>query len=314
MNFKKIFTGLFVLLVVFAVSPEVAAQKVLLRLDLNEGDTYSYVNAVDQTITQDIMGMNQVIKQEITFHYDATVVEKMGDDYKIKYTYTRAIFNMDGGPMMGVTEYDSDNEDEEVAPMARGYAGLIGQSFTATMNSQGEIGEVEGVSAMLDNMMEQFGDMPDTEKANIRTSMEAQFGDEGIKSTIQAASPSFPEKKMKVGKPWESEDVLQSGFKMNKTSTFVITSASDSEVAIDIDATLVSDPESSMETNGMNLNYDVTGDATGNQVLDRTSGMVKTMTLDQNMTGEVTATGGMMGDGMTWPITIESKTTITLVE
>lgn len=299
---------------VFAASPEATAQKVLLRLDLTEGDTYSYVNAVDQTITQDIMGMNQVIKQEITFHYDAMVEEKTGDDYKIKYTYTRAIFNMDGGPMMGVTEYDSDNEDAEVAPMARGYAGLIGQSFTATMNSQGEIGEVEGVSAMLDNMMEQFGDMPAAEKANIRTSMEAQFGDEGIKSTIQAASPSFPEKKMKVGKPWESIDVLQSGFKMNKLSNFVITSASDSEVAIDIDATLNSDPESTMETNGMNLNYDVTGDATGNQVLDRASGMVKTMTLNQNMTGEVTATGGMMGEGMTWPITIDSKTTITLVE
>jgi len=314
MNFKRIFTGLVVLLTLFAVAPEVVAQKVLLRLNLNEGDTYSYVNAVDQTITQDIMGMNQVIKQEITFHYDATVEEKTEEGYKIKYTYTRAIFKMDGGAMMGVTEYDSENEDQEIAPMARGYAGLVGQSFTATMNSKGEIGEVKGVSAMLDHMMDQFGDMPDAEKANIRTSMEAQFGDEGIKSTIQAASPSFPEKKMKVGKPWESVDVLQSGFKMNKTSTFVITSANDSEVAIDVDAALVSDPESSMETNGMSLNYDVTGDGTGNQVLDRASGMVKSMTLEQNMSGEVTATGGMMGEGMTWPMTIVSTTTITLVE
>lgn len=314
MNVKRIFAGLFVLLMVFAASPEATAQKVLLRLNLNEGDTYSYINAVDQTITQDIMGMNQVIKQEIIFYYDATVEEKMDDAYKIKYTYTRAIFNMDGGPMMGVTEYDSEDGEEDVPPMALGYAGLVGQSFTATMNSLGEVGEVEGVSAMLDNMMEQFGDMPATEKANIRASMEGQFGDEGIKSTIQAASPAFPEKKMKVGKPWESIDVLQSGFKMNKTSTFVITSVSDSEVAIDVDATLVSDPESSMETNGMNLNYDVTGDGNGSQVLDRASGMVKTMTLEQNMSGEVTATGGMMGEGMTWPMSIVSTTTITLVE
>lgn len=314
MNFKRIFAGLFVLLMVFAVSPEAAAQKVLLRLDLNEGDTYSYINAVDQTITQDIMGMNQVIKQEITFHYDAMIESKTDDEYQIKYTYTRAIFNMDGGPMMGVAEYDSENEEEEIPPMARGYAGLIGQSFTATMNSLGEVGEVEGVSAMLDHMMEQFGDMPATEKANIRASMEGQFGDEGIKSTIQAASPAFPVKKVKVGKAWESEDVLQSGFKMNKSSNFVITSATDSEVMIDVTSTLVSDPESSMETNGMNLNYDVTGDGTGSQILDRASGMVKSMTLDQNMSGEVTATGGMMGEGMTWPMSIVSTTTITLVE
>lgn len=314
MTSKRILSGFFLVLMVFTLSPDLSAQKVELRLNLTEGDTYSYINEVDQTITQDIMGMKQVIEQDITFYYDATVVSAEEDEYKLEYTYTRSILKMDGGPMMGVTEFDSEEETEDIPPMAIGYAGLIGQSFTVTFNALGEVTEVKGVDAMLDNMMEQFGDMPENERETIRTSMETQFGEEGMKSTIQAASPSFPEGKMKKGGTWESEDVVNSGFKMNKTSQFEITDISRSEVVVDITANFVSDPESSMETNGMTLNYDVTGEGTGSQVLDRKSGMVTSATLTQTMSGDVTATGGMMGEGMTWPMSIVSTTTITLEE
>lgn len=310
MNAKRLFTVLFSLMLVFAITPEVAAQKALLRLNLDQDQTYSYVSTTDQVITQDIMGMNQVIKQKIMLYYDVTVKEVSDETYTLDYTYTRAALNMDGGPMLGVTEYDSEDADENVPPMAMGYSGLVGQTFTTIVNYQGEILEVQGVDAMLDNMVEGMDGIPASERETMKTSLRSQFGEDAMKSNLQGASPILPEKKVKAGKGWDYTSTITAGFTMDQTSEYTVKSVSSDEVVLTSTFSQVSDPESPMETNGMTMNYEVTGSGTGESVIDRASGMISSSTATQEMSGEVTASGGMMGAGMTWPITITSTSVL----
>ncbi len=292
----------------FAEAP--AGSKVLLRLNLEVGDQFSYRNISHQIISQDIMGMNQVIDQTVTTDYAAEVTEKISDLYSIRFTYTRTQFVMDGGAMMGTVSYDSDAEqDGEVEAAARSYAAMIGQSFVAKVNSGGEVESLEGLDDMLEAMIKEFEDLPQEEKDAIRSSLDTQFGQEGMISNVQAFFLRFPEKKVKRGYTWDSSRQQKSGFSINIATKNVLEAVTDTGVVVNTTSTQVSDPGFPMEFSGMTLNYDIKGTGEGSQTIDPTSGMLIRSQSKQSLAGEVTATGGMMGNGMTWPITIESTNT-----
>ncbi len=293
-----------------ALAEAPAGSKVLLRLNLEVGDQFSYRNISHQIISQDIMGMNQVIDQTVTTDYAAEVTEKISDLYSIRFTYTRTQFVMDGGAMMGTVSYDSDAEqDGEVEAAARSYAAMIGQSFVAKVNSGGEVESLEGLDDMLEAMIKEFEDLPQEEKDAIRSSLDTQFGQEGMISNVQAFFLRFPEKKVKRGYTWDSSRQQKSGFSINIATKNVLEAVTDTGVVVNTTSTQVSDPGFPMEFSGMTLNYDIKGTGEGSQTIDPTSGMLIRSQSKQSLAGEVTATGGMMGNGMTWPITIESTNT-----
>lgn len=314
MNTKRFVSIFFLFLLTLTLTPDVSAQKALLRLTLNQDQVFSYVSTVDQVITQDIMGMNQVIKQKIALYYDLTVKDVSDETYTLDYTYTRVTLNMDGGAMLGVTEYDSDQDKEDTPPMAVGYAGMVGQAFTFTTNRRGEIQDVQGIDKLLDRMIEGMDDISEAEREAMKAAFRNQFGEEATKSNIQGSLPVFPEKKVKSGKSWDQVTIIAAGFQMNQTTTYTVESIAEDQVKLSASISQGSDPESTMETNGMTMAYEVTGQGTGESIIDMSSGMVSLSTSTYEISGEVTASGAMMGNGMTWPISISQTSVLEMTK
>ncbi len=299
-----------------APAASVLAQgKALLRYNVNTGDVFQYESVTDQTISQNIMGMDQVIKQKITMVYDMEVLGENAGVYEIRHTYRRVKFFMDGGAMIGSIDYDSENPPAEVEAMARGYAALVGQTFTLNTNQLGEIVSVAGLTEMIDAIATQFGDLPEEELEAMRSSLQSQYGDDAMTTNLQAASPAFPEKKVKVGKSWERSYTQNAGFAMDITSVYTVKSLAGEEAVIASALTTVSDPTSDMQMSGMTLKYTINGTGTGEVRYSKATGVPTQSTTTQSISGDVNASGGMMGaDGMSWPITIESTTTLNLIK
>ena len=314
---KFLRSGLLSLLLLAFMAPaaSVLAQgSALLRYKVNIGDKFTYETVTDQVISQNIMGMEQVIKQKITMVYDMEVIGENAGVYEIRNTYRKAKFSMDGGALMGTVEYDSENPPAEVEAMARGYAALVGQTFTYHTNQLGEIVSVSGLSEMMDAIVNQFGDLPEAELEAMRTSLESQYGDTPMSTNLQAASPAFPEKKVKVGKSWERSYTQNTGFSMDINSVYTVKSLAGDEAVIASALTTTTDPESAMEMSGMTLKYNMSGTGSGEVRYAKTTGVVTQSTTTQSINGDVNASGGMMGEGMSWPITIESTTTLNLIK
>ncbi|MDP5169780.1 MAG: DUF6263 family protein, partial [Bacteroidia bacterium] len=300
---RKQFSSLLLMLflVVTALAEAPAGPKALLRVNLSVGDKLSYHSMTDQLIVQDIMGMKQEMKQQIGLTYDMVVESKESGVYTLSYTYTRSQFMMDAGPMMGKVEYDSDTHEGEIEAMARGYAATVGKSFSVKMDERGQVLEITGVDEMISSMMEDFADLPEAEREAIKTSLQTQFGGEALKGSIQASSPVYPEKKVKAGSSWESAYRTESGFSLDITSSTAVTSLNGEEAVLTATLSQASDPETSMEMSGMKLVYDIKGGGETTSTVSLGNGMLSKSTTVQNLSGEVTASGGMMGNGMTWP-------------
>lgn len=312
MNRFSPFRILLVALLMLAITDPSFAQKARLRLNLDIGDTFLYENITEQEINQDIMGQRQEMDQTIGFTYRLTVTDFSDDLYTMTYEYTRVQFIQ--ASTMGEVRYDSDENPETNEPMARGYAAMVGQSFVVTMNTLGEVVGVTGVETMLDHMTDQFSDLPEQQREAIREQLKNQFGDEAMTANLQATMTGFPKKKVKPGFTWDSQNVTKSGFTLTSDVTSTVESIADGYVAVSTEGEMYSDPDSSMEMNGMNLSYDLQGTATGNYSVLITNGMISKQVVNQDLSGEVTASGGMMGNGMSWPIEIKSVSTMALLE
>jgi hypothetical protein len=277
-----------------------------LSLHLSQGERFRFVVSNDQFIQQSVMGMDQSIDQTIGTTYAFEVTQATEQGYLMQVTYDRVIFTQQMA--MGDVFYDSDSTQKIPTP-ARGFAAVVGKQFGMEVSRHGEVLKVTGMEALLDQMlvdMNQQGQVP----PDMRETLQQQFGVDGVKQTMSNLISFYPTDPVKVGETWE-QDVEQSSttallietvYALEKASGSVLTIGSKGEVspAPNAKPTKMAD---------MTMSYQLDGKQVGEYLLDRDQGLVNQATLTQKVKGNIQMSGGPAGD-MTWPITIETTTTI----
>ncbi len=305
--FRSVALGIVCILI---TSNSFAQSKVTLRVNLEEGQTYSVTMSTTQDISQTIMGMNQDMEQTIGFTYDMHVLNKDNYGvYDIDMTYTNVKFKVDGP--MGSTDYDSDDPNSVPNPQAKAYASLVNQSIGMKMNDKGRITDVNRVEELVDHMIEYFEIPEGPQREQARANMSQEFSSESMTEQLGNLSVVFPDRPLGVGDYWSQIQDIDSGFPLKMTVTYTVTNITSNRVELDVASTINSQGDEAVETNGMQMIYELNGTQNGTMIIDRKTGLPRVTGLTQDISGSVEILpNAQLPDGMNWPITLVSDVSV----
>ncbi len=314
MNLKHYLSITLGLLFIFQSVESIAQEKVLLRLNLEEGKTYSITTTTNQDISQTIMGMDQSIKQGMGFTYDLRVLERnWNGDHKVDMTFSKVKYSNESS--MGSSNYDSEDPSSEPDQQSRAYAAMLDQTLGMTMNSRGKVQEVTGVEGFIDHMADFFGLNEGAETDEFKQALSEEFGPDQLSEQFGGISIEFPEEEIGVGSSWVDVQSTTTSFPLTISTTYTVTSINNSKVFLDVesDVNAESSDEEVQEVNGMEMKYDIAGKQNGTMTIDLNTGLTIESSITQDFSGTVEMLPNVqLPDGMTWPITLESEISVKL--
>ena len=306
MKIKGHLLGIVVVLLALGVATscgEDATEKIHLRLNLQEGESFSLRMVTDQDVSQTIQGQQQETKQTLGLGYTFDVNQVNSDGSALtRVTYDWVLFEQDGP--LGKTKYDSATPPDTVPPAAAGYAALVGQGFTMEISPAGWVQDIQGVDDMITRMLEELDLPEDPTTDSIEQSFRDQFGDKALKEGMENMMAIYPEEPIGIGDTWNKTIAVAVGFPMILENRWTLTALEDGVATVDVYTTVNPNPEAApLEIGPFKVSYDISGAQQGTMTLDEDTGWTISAHLTQTLAGEVA-----MGDGMSWPIFLKSTT------
>ena len=255
----------------------VSGDKVLLQLNPENGKTYT--NSLDMLSEVKVMGMAVNTTMAMDFDMTASEVTDAQNTFDVRY---KRVY-MSNESMMGTMEYDSDKPDDATGMMAEmmkeAFGGLLDANVIMVLNKRGQtlsISGLEDVSAAGSGMG--MGGSP--------ADLQEQFG---------SSMAIYPTKPVGKGDTWN--EVLE----QTKSSpvvidiTYTVKEIRDSEVVLDVKGKITKNDSDEVPAEVRNAISSISGDMSGDMVVDRTTGVTKSSKLIQNMKMGVSQ-GGMNMD------------------
>jgi Family of unknown function (DUF6263) len=284
-----------------------SGDKVSLEVKLTPGMVYRQVSKTDQKITETIMGMKTVIHavNAIYFKNEVLAVDAQGIA-EIKCTYERVTMEMDND-MTGKKSYDSDKPDEGGTGLeSTGFNGLVGRSITFKMDKRGMVTEVSGVDSLFASILASTGSKADgPAKGMTEKTLKATFGDEGMKSMMQAASIQYPDVLVAEGDTWGKQVESVSAMPMQMETTYKVDHIDADKVVLSYEGTIASDKEKALEFGPISMGVDLSGTTSGTAEISRKTGMILSSTSKNDISGSMTTMS------MKLPMKMEQTITVT---
>ena len=256
------------------------------KITLKKGDQYLISMIANQVIKTEkalMPGAEVNMKQTIGTDYSFEVADvKPNGDYAIKTTFKRSIYKQSQNGM-SMIDYDSDTT-KEVPPMAVGYAGLINQSFSMVMTSNGAILDVKGMDAVIDAIVKKMPDNPMMPKDAVLQQMKSQFGNEAMKKTMEQFSSYLPDRKAVIGDKWNRSMELTGAFSMAITTDYTLAEVKDGQARIDMSGQVkpVENPDL-IEMGPMKIRQTMSGSQTGSLLIDAAAGFLTRVDIKQDL-------------------------------
>lgn len=289
-----------------------ADEAIDVSLNLEPGESYVLELLIEQTIDQDIPAMSQKMTMEqligMTMRYDVTDRASDAGGTWVTMTYAGVKYKMDGP--MGVTDYDSANPPADVPLMAKGMAALVGQSLEIEFLPTGKVGQIEGVQAMMDAMVNAF-DLPEgPAKENMKTMMAMQFSEDMIQQMVAATSGVYPGKPVSRGDTWQDAVTLGGMMPMQIDVDYTLNDYQADTATLGVKGKISPHPDAQpVMMGGMEMDAEFNGEQTGTVVLDRATGFLISSDITQDMQGGMTMN---MDNGHSLDINMVIDSTVTM--
>ena len=137
-----------------------------------------------------------------------------------------------------------------------------------------------------------------------------QFGDDSMRQMMENLSRYFPDHPVAIGDTWQIKTDIGVPYPMSMDNRFTLRKLTDREAVIDGTSTIKPGPnaaEDGMEMMDGKLTMELTGEQSGQIIVDRKTGMILSSNVIQHITGTSTMTTQHSDDPMVIPMTIESK-------
>ncbi len=312
---KTVSVALVVLLLLALLSscaPMASAEKILLRYNLQEGQTYSLRMNMEQKISQTLMGQEIAVNQTLGLdvHYDVQDVDNRGN-MTAQVVIDALRYRMESP--MGNIEYDS-QKPAAADPTAQIFGALVGAGFTMKISPTGEVLEVSGVQEMVEDILGRL-DTLGASRDQLMQTLGQWLDEKGLAQITGLNTAVYPDYPIAVGESW-SKEISGGGMgvmALSINNTWTLRSCQGGACTIEVRSTAQSAAGAApVEMMGIQVSYDIAGDQSGTIQVDRTTGWIIHADLKQRFEGKVAVKGGAQGipSGMNWPIVIESVITI----
>lgn len=299
---------------VLAAGMAQAQGDLVLKLNLQPESNYVCTTEIQQTVIQMVNDEEQTLNQNMLLVWDYDVLSR--DDAgnaEIKLTYKRVSVKQDYGYQQ--TEYDSDNPPEYLDPSMKSMASLIGTQLRVWMKPDGEVLKIEGVDAMLDNMIKSM-ELPESpDRDNIISNLKQQFGEDAMRQQLEQITGFYPDRPVTVGDSWKSTVNMSSGFPMRIISTYTLKSMDQGVAIIEASSQITSDTSTNKIAMGpLTMAYDIKGGQAGTIRADEDTGLPVNSSLNLNFSGTVTVSGIPDQEPTTYPISATGTVTISFTK
>lgn len=292
--------------------PGVAAaqEKIELGMNLTPGESATIELLIEQDIQQQVMAqdisMDQIIGMTMRYDVLAPPAGAVGD--WVEVTYTRMRFKQNGP--MGQIDYDSDAPPAHIPMAARGFSGLVGQSFSMEFSAKGEVINIVGIDDMTARVIDSM-DLPEgPAKQAAQDMVKLQVNEESLKQMMSMSSAMFPPGPVAIGDTWDDTQSISGMLPMTVASRFTLVDWDDETATLDTVGTIGPNPDAQpFDLNDVQIDGEMTGTQSGQVVLDRRTGLTRSSTIKQDMEGGMTM---LMGNGGAVEIDMAIKGTVTM--
>lgn len=285
------------------------AQKTTLALNLKKGTTY-YQNTVSNvSIDQNLGGQTMTIEMSITGKMAFLVKEASATEYTMDVSY--ASLGMEVKGPTGTMAFSSDKKDESDV-MSSIMGEMVGKTFTVVMLKNGKVKEVKDVDKLYSTIFDKHTDLPEMSRQQIKAQLSQAYGEKAFKGNIEMTTAFYPEKPVAKGEKWQSTSKIESTMVLDLNSTFEYLEHGKGYHAIRGEGKLTTaDAEKFVESNGLQMRYDLNGTMTSDIKIDDQSGWVIEAVMKQDMSGSAhIKPGPQIPDGMEVPMQMTSETKI----
>lgn len=260
------------------------AQKVALKLDLKKGEEYKQHTYSEATIVQEVNGleMNFVVTVKGSMSYLVKEVNDQGYDMDVKYEKLSMSMQLPQGSM----EFSSESSDEQDI-FSKMLAQMKNKPFQVTMTSKGKITEVKNIEMLFESVFNYFPEIPESQMAQMKDQLMNAYGAKALKGSIEMVTAIYPDQTVAKGESWLIETKLESGMSADMTTTYKFTEDNPDYYLIVGDSKIqTADKDAYIESNGMPMKYDLTGNMSSEIKVDKVSGWIIKAEIKQEIEGD----------------------------
>jgi len=301
----KKFLGLLALIIVLSSCNK---EKHTLELNLVKGEVYNQVMSSKSTVSQTMMGMDVNIEMLINGSMSYKVLDFQNSLYDMEVRYKEMSMTMN--LPTGMMEFSSLKKDStDIFSSVLGL--MVDKPFYVKMTKTGRITEVRNIDSLYAGVVNAFSGVDEVQSQQLLSQVQQAYGEKAFKGNLEMCTAIFPDAPVALNAKWNIETKLESGMSANMTSTYKLTQVNDSCYQIVGKAEIkTEDKDAYIESNGMKLKYDLTGDMVSDIKVDKTTGWIQSAIINQNIEGSATfKANAQMPNEMSIPMKFKNEMT-----
>ncbi len=285
-------------------------QKTDLRLKLEKGKVYKQNTNSKATIIQDFNGqkMNMVLTTNGTTTFLVKAINEKGYVLEAKFEKLGLSMQSPQGSMEFSSEknYGNDIFSKILGAMKNG-------TFEVTMTTKGKIIDVKNVEAIWENAINQFDQLPEMQKAQIKAQLMKAYGTAAIKGNIEMTTAIYPDQLVNKVDKWTINTNLESGMSAKMITAYQFVGLTSDYALIKGNSIIkTNDKDAYIETNGMPLKYDLNGSMVAEIKIDKNTGWIVEAKMNQEIKGTAyIKENPQLPNGMTIPMTMLNEMLVT---
>lgn len=276
-----------------------AHSKVLIRLNLQKGNTYEMTMASNNIIDQEMMGQKIKIDQKMNMVFSYHVLDILPNhNFLIEYSIVKMKLdmNMNGQEMT----LDSESTDEN-NPMNEVFKGLNSMKLKIELTPLAQVERVEGLEEYTKTL---------SGNPQMAQTMQMFTDETNFKSFISQAFSYFPEKEVGKGDKWTSSFKLPAMMNMETIMNFEVAAIEKDQISLNYTSDVNIDTP--IEQGGMKMNMKMTGKQDGTMTIDTKDGWIRQSDLTQKFDMTMKMKNPQSGEDMEIPMMMNSVTKITV--
>ncbi len=300
---------IFTLILASIILTSCQSQSVDLSLKLDKGKEYKQISVSKATITQEVNGQNVKMVMSINGTMTFLVKEINDKGYNMDTKFEKLSMSMQMS--QGSIEFSSEKNDvNDIFSTILG--AMKNKPFEITMSKSGKITEVKNVEALWEPAINQFGQLSEMQKEQIKAQIMKAYGADAIKGNIEMVSAIYPDKPVNKGDKWTINTKLESGMSANMTTDYEFADLTSDYALIKGNSKIeTADKDAYIKSNGKPMKYNLTGSMTSEIKVDKNTGWIIEAKINQEIKGDAYIKGNpQMPNGMKIPMRVLNEMVI----
>jgi hypothetical protein len=251
-----------------------AQQGIQLSYHFQAGDHFQMTQDDKVDNYQTIQGVTARVTQETTSTMDFKVISVTGSDALMTVKFVKLLLAASSMDQKMVINTSASGENDKVNAL---FKSIIGQPFTLTLQSSGQIDSIGGVDQMVHTVLGGVGDTSDTEQAALSAILKSQISPEALRTSLQQLLPYYPASMVSPGEQWKNSVVLPGPPAGTMASTWTLTYGDKLAIQLGYSANFsTTDPDAIIPLGeGFNGKIELSGTVEGNYSIDPATGWPK---------------------------------------